>query len=525
MAQQRTLGFRRNGSAEVLAFPTPSRPDLFQPSFGFGEGFWGLSRARRLSLLQAGVGLCLADVLASLLAGSVAVAVLPDATAYLDAFDAVLFGTVPALTACVFYERGLYSSAAILRSPGLRQVALAWLHAAGLLLLAGAAWHALQCWWHGEAAIRPVLAGPGVSWASAFIAVGVFGSMAARTLWSTVRKRLIGRVLVHGRAVVVGTGPDAEHVINRLRDDPASGLEVVGVLHDGPERDHASLCGVAVVGGMQDMARAVARSGADPVIVAMPWGARERIAAALAEAERLPVETRLAPDAAAQAYLHYPASLVAGQMLLNVRHPPISGAKAVVKRAEDLVLASVLLLVLAPVLLAVAAAVKLDSRGPVIFRQPRHGFNNRVFSLYKFRTMHADTTDEACVQQTSRNDRRITRMGAFLRRHSLDELPQLLNVLRGEMSIVGPRPHALSTRTEGLLLADALDSYVGRFRVKPGITGWAQVKGWRGELDTREKLERRVEFDLDNVERWSLLLDLRIIWLTLRCVVRDNHAY
>ena len=273
------------------------------------------------------------------------------------------------------------------------------------------------------------------------------------------------------------------------------------------------------------MARTVERSGADTIIVAMPWTARGSIAAAFAEAERLLVETRLASDAAAQAYLHYPASLVAGQMLFDVRHPPLSGAKAVIKRAEDLVLASALLLILAPLLLAIAAAVKLDSRGPVIFKQPRHGFNNRVFSFYKFRSMHAHAADKACNRQTCRADPRLTRIGAFLRRHSLDELPQLINVLRGEMSVVGPRPHALCTRTEGLLLADALASYIGRFRIKPGITGWAQVKGCRGELDTREKLERRVEFDLDYAERWSLLLDLRILLLTLRCVIGDNHAY
>lgn len=467
----------------------------------------------------------MADVLTSLLAGFSAYAVLADTTAGLDAYDIILFGAMPVLTAYVFYERGFYSSAAVLRPPGLWQVALAWLHATALLLLAGTAGYALETSWHGKPAMGFAQAEPNVSWAFVFIAIGVSGSVSTRKLWSAAHRHLVGRVLVHGRAVVVGTGPDAEQVINRLRDDPASGLEVVGVLSDGPERKQASLCGVVVVGGIEDMAGAVERSGADTVIIAMPWSAGERIAAALVQAERLPVEARLAPDKTAQAYLRHPISLVAGQFLLDMSDPPISGAKAVVKRAEDVVIASVLLLLLAPVLLLVAAAIKLESQGPVIFKQPRYGFNNRIFSLYKFRSMHAHATDEACNQQTSRADPRLTRVGAFLRRHSVDELPQLINVLRGEMSVVGPRPHALSTRTEGLLLADAVASYVGRFRVKPGITGWAQVKGCRGELDTREKLERRVEFDLDYVERWSLLLDLRILWLTLRCVIRDGHAY
>ena len=223
--------------------------------------------------------------------------------------------------------------------------------------------------------------------------------------------------------------------------------------------------------------------------------------------------------------LRYLVSSVGGQSLLDVHGLPIMGSMAVVKRAQDLLLASLLLLVLSPVLLAVAVTVKLDSRGPVLFKQPRRGFNGRVFHIYKFRSMHAHLADVACARQTSRGDPRLTRVGAFLRRHSIDELPQLLNVLRGEMSIIGPRPHALSTRTEGLLLEDAVDSYVARYRVKPGITGWAQVNGWRGELDTREKLERRVEFDLDYAERWSLLMDLRILWRTLRCVLRDHRAY
>ena len=239
MAQQRTRSSHGSSSAEVVAFPSASRPDLFELPFGFGGGFWRLPRARRLSFFHAGVSLCLADVLVSLLAGSLALPVLADATAHSHALDAVLLGTVPVLTACVFYERGLYSNTAILQPPALRQVASAWLHAAGLLLLAGAAWQALGTWWHGEAAVRSVLAGPGMCWAPmfiaiGFIAIGVSGSMATRKLWSAARKHLVGQALVRGRAVVLGTGPDAQHVIHRLRDDPTSGIEVVGVLHDGP---------------------------------------------------------------------------------------------------------------------------------------------------------------------------------------------------------------------------------------------------------------------------------------------------
>jgi polysaccharide biosynthesis protein PslA len=177
------------------------------------------------------------------------------------------------------------------------------------------------------------------------------------------------------------------------------------------------------------------------------------------------------------------------------------------------------------VLALIAVAIKLDSPGPVLFRQPRRGFGNRVFMVCKFRTMHTAAADLGAAQQTCRCDPRVTTVGHFLRRHSFDELPQLFNVLLGDMSLVGPRPHALATTAGGIALEEALDTYAARHRVKPGITGLAQVSGWRGELDTREKLTGRVERDLWYIEHWSLLLDLKILARTFLCVVSDAHAY
>ncbi len=492
---------------------------------GISDGFWTRPRMRRLSWFKISAAFCLADFLMTLLAGPLAFSALADMPTGFDALDCTLFGLAPFLTLGTLYERGLYGREAVLQPAGLRCVTLGWLQAFGLLLLAAVAWAAMVGWRDPQAGVSAALVKLGRPWIGGFLMVGLLGLLANRVLWSAVRSHLMGRVLVHGRAVVVGTGPAAEQVIGRLRDDPTSGLEVVGVVDDGAHRDQASLCGITVLGGLADLVQAVRNSEADTVIVAVPWAARARIAAVIAEAGRMAVDIRIAPDAEAAEYLRYPVSFVAGQCFLDVLDPPISGVNAIVKRGEDLVAASLALLILAPVLLAVAVAIKLDSPGPLLFRQSRRGFNNRVFQLCKFRSMHADMADEACAQQTSRDDPRLTRVGTFLRRHSLDELPQLLNVLRGEMSIVGPRPHALSTRAEGLLLEEAVDSYIARLRVKPGITGWAQVNGWRGELDTREKLERRVEFDLDYIARWSLLMDLRILWLTLPCVIRDSHAF
>ncbi len=330
---------------------------------------------------------------------------------------------------------------------------------------------------------------------------------------------------VQGRALVIGTGPVAERVIVGLRDDCCAALDVVGVLTDAAEDEREVFSGLNVLGGIDGLLLAVQRTEADTVIIALPWTAQAKIAAVLAMASHMPVDVRLVPDEAAANLLACRMIPVAGLQFLDVQSRPISGGKAALKRAEDIALASLLLVVLAPLLIALSIAIKLDSPGPVLFCQPRYGFSNRVFRICKFRSMHADMSDVASARQTSRADARVTRVGAFLRCHSFDELPQLLNVLRGDMSMVGPRPHALGTKIAGTLVEDALETYFSRCRVKPGITGWAQVNGWRGELDSIDKLKRRVAHDLDYIENWSILLDLKIILKTFSCVLRDGHAY
>ena len=210
---------------------------------------------------------------------------------------------------------------------------------------------------------------------------------------------------------------------------------------------------------------------------------------------------------------------------IDLASRPLTVTQAVLKRAEDLLLASIALLMLAPLLALIAIGVKLDSCGPVLFRQPREGYNGRVFELLKFRTMYADRSDRAATRQTSRGDPRVTKFGAMLRRTSLDELPQLVNVLRGEMSIVGPRPHALGMTMLGTQLGELLASYGSRHRLPPGITGWAQVRNCRGEINTEEKLRRRVYFDCEYINRWSLALDVWIIIKTVWLVFNDRDAY
>jgi len=204
---------------------------------------------------------------------------------------------------------------------------------------------------------------------------------------------------------------------------------------------------------------------------------------------------------------------------------PISGFGAVCKRTEDIVLGILLLLGLSWLLLGIAFAIKLTSRGPVLFRQERRGWNATTFRCFKFRTMYHEVSDFECVEQTKPNDPRIIPIGRFLRKHSLDELPQLLNVVLGHMSLVGPRPHALGTSLNGHLFHEIMADYPLRYRVRPGITGWAQVSGWRGIIDTQEKLERRVEHDLHYIANWSLYFDLKILIRTFTCLFDDERAY
>jgi len=195
------------------------------------------------------------------------------------------------------------------------------------------------------------------------------------------------------------------------------------------------------------------------------------------------------------------------------------------KQVMDYGLGTLAILFLSPLLLVISIAIMLDSPGPVFFRQPRRGLNNSSFMVFKFRSMHAHMADIHADRQTSRDDPRVTRVGKWLRRLSLDELPQLFNVVRGEMSLVGPRPHALNTRVEGELLDAASSEYLLRYSVKPGITGWAQVNGARGELVKREDLRKRIDFDLEYIRNWSLGFDFKIILLTAMREIISKHAF
>ena len=233
-----------------------------------------------------------------------------------------------------------------------------------------------------------------------------------------------------------------------------------------------------------------------------------------------------APDPVLWQFFDRPFETIGGAPMLRALASPIDGWGAVAKFVEDRVIAALLVVLVSPILAAAAAAIWLETGGPIIFRQPRRGWNNGIFSIYKFRTMRTDMADLEGATQATRHDPRVTRVGRVLRRTSIDELPQLLNVLKGDMSLVGPRPHALGTKAGGKPFEEAVANYMRRYRVKPGITGWAQVNGWRGETDTDQKLNGRVRFDIEYIENWSFWLDIYILVITpFSLLFRSRNAY
>lgn len=328
------------------------------------------------------------------------------------------------------------------------------------------------------------------------------------------------------RAVIVGAGENGQAVLQHMLRYNDHALQVVGFVDDWKKKPSADSPSAPILGTTQTLGQLVREQCVDVVVIALPWAARDRISEITEKLRSWSVDVYLAPDQLAMQYADRPIHRLAGLHLLNVQDRPISEWKAVVKRIEDLCIAVPAVLVLSPLLVLIALAIRLESRGDVLFVQQRYGFNNELIPVYKFRSMYAEMEDRSCQQQTVKDDPRITRVGRFIRKTSLDELPQLFNVIHGEMSIVGPRPHATGTKSEGHLLEEVVEEYASRHRVKPGITGWAQCNGWRGETDTREKIEKRVECDLYYIENWSVFLDLLIIIKTMILLFRnDQNAY
>jgi Undecaprenyl-phosphate glucose phosphotransferase len=355
-----------------------------------------------------------------------------------------------------------------------------------------------------------------------FTIVGLTGSRAALHMCT---RRWAENGSLQRNVAGVGAGPEAERLLAHIAGAGDPTVRIVGVFDNRATRVPGVVAGHPVRGRVADLRAFTKVVPVDEVIVAIPWTAEDSLVSIFSQLRSLPVDVRLAPGPIGYRLLSRPVSHLAQLPLLHVADRPLDDWGRMLKWLEDRLLGSLILLLIAPVMALIALAVKLESPGPVLFRQKRYGFNNELIEVLKFRTMRTELCDENGVVSTQANDPRLTRVGGFLRRTSLDELPQFINVLRGEMSIVGPRPHATHTRAGDKLLEEVVAEYSVRHKVKPGITGWAQINGWRGTIDTIEKLRNRVEFDIYYLENWSLMFDLKIIALTLFKGFIGKEAY
>jgi Undecaprenyl-phosphate glucose phosphotransferase len=361
------------------------------------------------------------------------------------------------------------------------------------------------------------------TWYGVWLLSGTCLIIANRWLARRALTRLARRGDFQTRLAIYGTGALAERISAQLFN-PGSSIIFAGAFDDRAKHDRAAATGPGRLGGLDELI-ALGRAGkVDQVIIALPQSADRRSAEVARRLEQLPISlhivTHIAGDLVDTSASHHVSAL--GTIgLLDIKTKPLADWGRYVKSAEDYVIGAIALLLALPVMLAVAIAIKLDSPGPIFFKQRRHGLNRRVINVLKFRSMTVQENGSTISQVNRDGDIRITKVGAFLRKSSLDELPQLINVLRGEMSLIGPRPHALVHDDQ---YGEMLERYANRHQVKPGMTGWAQVNGFRGPTETPDKMQSRVDCDLAYIDRWSLWLDLKILALTVLVGFRHKNA-
>jgi len=358
-------------------------------------------------------------------------------------------------------------------------------------------------------------------------AVGLLGLSRLTLAWTMRRWERAG---CFTRSIAVIGDSNLGHGVIARAANPGSDYRAVGLYHDRPLISPGALTSSAIAGGfigrIDDLIARCRQERIDAIIIAVPISDRQRIAEITRQLSVTISDIYVATDIAEICPAPSHVVHIAKETAVLVKQRPLKDWQALQKRAFDVVFASVLLFFLAPFMGLIALLIKLDSPGPVLFLQPRFGFNNNLFNVYKFRSMHDDMADMLADEQTKKGDKRVTRIGKWLRKLSFDELPQLYNVILGDMSLVGPRPHAPNTKAGGLRFTEIMaEEYALRHRVRPGITGWAQVNGWRGETQTVEQLEKRVACDLHYIENWSLFFDVKILLLTLRRGIASPQAY
>jgi Undecaprenyl-phosphate glucose phosphotransferase len=458
-------------------------------------------------MLVAGVGM--ADALIVMLA-----AVAAAAFAAAPGVDPLLLGAGMSAAVLFAIQRSFAYTVAALGNP-VRQIArsAAALAAAFAVMMAGV--HLL-----GLEAIAP----------RGFTAVWFGSALTALIVVRIALARRMRRWMTEGRlirrAVIVGGGRPAEDLIRQLRRSTTAGIKVCGVFDDrGKDRSVDPAERYRVIGTFDEMAAFCRREAVDLIIVTLPQTAEERILQLMKKLWELPIDVRISAHQSKLRLRPRAYSYIGDVPFLAVFDKPLSDWGWAVKEIEDRLIAALAVVLLSPVMLAVAAAVKLTSPGPVLFRQKRHGFNNQLVEVYKFRSMYTDLCDAKAAKLVTKDDPRVTPVGRFIRKTSLDELPQLFNVLKGELSLVGPRPHAAQAKAGQRIYDQVIEGYYARHRMKPGITGLAQINGWRGETDTEEKLQRRVEHDIQYIDTWSIWMDLYILAMTPVSLLNTRNAY
>jgi Undecaprenyl-phosphate glucose phosphotransferase len=382
---------------------------------------------------------------------------------------------------------------------------------AGVVLALGAGSQALGNFPHG--------------WLVIWFATSLALTALTRVLVARYVRRLQRQGVLTEVIAVVGAGPVADRLVQALRQTRPETLDLLGIFDDKiAGAEHGTIKPTGTLAQLIELGKT---RKIDWILLTLPPTAEQRLLSIVQRLKALSVPIGLCPQHVGMTLPYRTIDYVGDSVPVSLlADRPIKRWDAVIKAAEDFLVGGALTLLLLPVLAIIALAIRLDGPGPIIFKQRRHAVDNREFNIYKFRTMRwnpAAATES--LKQTSRRDDRVTRVGRFLRASSLDELPQLFNVLRGDMSLVGPRPHAVDMRTEERLGPEITALYAHRHRVKPGITGWSQVNGARGATDTTAQLRRRVELDLHYIENWSLLLDLKILLLTSREVIKRTNAY
>lgn len=356
---------------------------------------------------------------------------------------------------------------------------------------------------------------------------------------ATLGMLLIGRSIFHfalvrwqraghfaRNVVIVGAGQEGQRLIAKLRALRDTSIAVRGIFDDRESGIPDSIQGVPVLGTTDALLRYVHQHPVEEAIIALPLEEERQLGVVFDKLKGIAIDLRLSVEPIAEKFQIRGMSYVSDVPVFEIADRPLKSWKAAVKRIEDVLLASLLLFLVGPLMGLTALLIKLDSQGPVFFIQLRFGFNNRLIRVLKFRTMYIDRGDPSGAQRTVQNDPRITRIGRILRCLSIDELPQLINILRGEMSLIGPRAHAVAMKAGDRLYCDAVERYLHRHRVKPGLTGWAQVNGLRGEIDTVRKAQARVEHDLYYIEHWSFWLDMKILLKTAFIIImRRDNAY